>query len=525
VSRDRRALGLALLVGVALGCDAKPPSSIPPSGGPGPSAIAIASSEPGRTAAPIEKTPACELIFKAEVAAAVGVEIDDAQEIPTSSEDGGWLADCIYWRQSFHDQAPMELTLGSGKRYVDFFESLKALDGVTAADGLGDEGLLRLATVPGLEGPVGALFVRIGGAVLGLSLGIVGLAADGTPELAGDAAKQTQVLTDLARLAIGRLTGPPVVSAKICELLSATEAGALVGATFTEAVDADDHDIWGPSCRYLPGTAPNQLEKFIDLWVAVSSAPTARPHFDACRSAGAAAPGLGDEAFYASYQQAECQVKIGFFFSASPLLVRSGDTVIALGYRSGGQLDSGKFRAAFPAVARAILTKLGASPGATTPPVRADVLANPCLLATDAEVTAIMGATITAHYEFPADASGNRASCGYSVGLSGIDTVGLKLGQGEAALGSFNSEYRRTDYWHALEGFGDEAYTQQEKNETDQPLVAVALRKGDVVLVLRLGPVRESADFLSYVAPGTPDQQLAMIRKLVDLMLPRLFAG
>jgi len=519
----RRSIAIVLAGLLALGaCDAKPQPSPSGSGIAAPSGLGVASPEPS----PIAKTPACELIFKAEVATAIGVPIEDTEELVTSSEGDGWLVDCIYWRQPSHDQAPMELTLGSGRTYLDFFDSLKGEDHVEAEPGLGDEAVLRLATIPGLDRPVGSLFVRIGDAVLGLTLGIVGLADDGAMQLAGDGPKQTVILSDLATIAIRRLTGPPEVSSKTCQLIDAAAATTLLGVTIASAEDVDEHDVWGPSCRYLDPAGPNANDRWIDFWLAVGSSQPLRSAFDACRPTGEIVPGLGDDAYFATFAgPPDCKVKIGFYFDALPLMVRTGDTVVALGDGGEHSLAGPDRRERILAFARAVLAKLGAGPGATPPPVQGDALVHPCNLVSDADVGSILGTKIDAHFEDSANSTGTGASCIWSINIGSLQPLTLRLGRGTAALNAFNSNIKRNSNYQPIDGLGDEAFTEQDVNETDQPLVQVAIRKGDVVLELILGPVRQSADFLSYVAPGTPAQQTEMIRKLAGLILPRIFGG
>lgn len=522
----RTAVTLALIGVLVLGgCDAKPTGS-PTASAAAPSALALASDLPARTSAPIAKTPACSLIFKAEVALAVGVDIDDAQELPTSSQDDGWLTDCVYWRQTSHEQAPMELTLGAGKTYRDFFDDLHGQDGVVAVAGLGDEAMLRLATIPGLDQPVGSLFVRLGDALLGLTLGIVGIGDAGALQLAGDGPKQAAILSDLARLAIGRLTGPPEVSSKTCDLIGATEASSLLGVTIGSAEDVDEHDRWGPSCRYLDPAGPNPSSKWIDFWVAVRSAGALRPLFDTCRPTGEIVPGVGDDGFFVTHQgPPDCQVKIGFFFDALPLMVRTGDAVIALGDGGEHPLEGPDVRGRKIAFARAILAKLGAAPGATPAPISGDALVHPCALVSDVEVGSILGTKIDEHFEDSANAQGTGASCIWSINIGSLQPLTLRLGKGTDALNRFNANVKRNDNYQPIAGLGDEAFTQQGVNETDQPLVQVVIRKGDVVLELILGPIRQSADYLSYIAPGTPAQQTEMIRTLAAEVLPKIFGG
>ena len=510
----RRTRIAALLVTLLVGCS---PTTTPSPATPGP----VSSSGPVPSTAAtltIARTSACSLIFKAEAADAIGVEIADTLEVSAANDETGWLSDCAYRRQIYADQTPMELTLAAGDRYVALYDDLKGQDGVSSAAGLGDEALLRMTTVPGLPGPVGSISVRIGNAVLGVALGIVGLAENGDIELAGDASTQERVLRDLATLALTRLTGPPEVSAKTCELLSAPDLSALVGLSIAAAIDADEHDVWGPACRYMDATGPNANEKWIDFWIAVSSTAAARAHADDCRASGTIVPGLGDDAFFG------CDVKIGFSFSADPLIVRTGDRVIAVGNSDIHGINGPDTRDKVIAVARALLAKLGGT-SATPPPVQGNFLAQPCALLTDAEVGSIVGAKITEHFENSADAGRTHAICQFTTGISGVDPLLVTLGQGDVALGTFNGDVKRNPNWQPLAGLGDEAFTQQTTNETDQPLVAVTIRKGDLVLELRLGPIRQSADFLSYVAPGTPDQQITMLRQLVGLILPRILGS
>lgn len=523
----RRALATLLAAVILAACDSRTPSPHPGTAAPASSDLTSPSGALPATSTPpvttIEQTPACNLLFEAEVADTIGTRIGDAQELPATDEGTDWLRDCIYWHHPAHDEsAPFELEVGSGARYVAVFDDISGLDGVSPVAGFGDHAFIRMATIPSLDGPVGSLYIRSGQVVLQLTLGIVGLRDDdGTPLVAGDEAAQTRILTTLAGLAWRRLTGPPEVSAKTCELLSVGDAGALVGMTFAQAVDIDPHDIWGPSCRYLDATGPNANERWIDLWVGVSKTAAAGAHFDACRAEGAIVPGLGDVAFMAKPGNAKCEVKIGFNFQSSPLVVKTGDTVIAVGDGGRGSFGGPDRADKLVAVARALLAKLGGV-SVTPPPVNADALVHPCALLTASEVGGIVGATITEPAEWSADASGNHAQCYYGTSSSSITPLTVTLGKGTPALNDFTANVQRDPTFTPVAGLGDEAFQRGTVNETDQPLLAVVVRSGDLVVTLQFGPVRPSADFLSYVAPGTPEQQLEMARQLLGLLMPRV---
>ena len=83
---------------------------------------------------------------------------------------------------------------------------------------------------------------------------------------------------------------------------------------------------------------------------------------------------------------------------------------------------------------------------------------------------------------------------------------------------------RNNPSYPAVEGVGDEAYSTEYPTDSDQPLVSLFVRKGETVLELNLGGNSYSADS-KLVAPGTPAEQLTLLRGLAELILPRIFAG
>ena len=368
-----------LIAAVAFGCNSTSPPSAQPvlTGTPSvsPSGAPETSDQPVVT---IARMPACGLVLAAEVIAAVGIPIEEAEEVPGATDPSSWLSDCIYWRQESREQAPLKVTLAAGPAYLDVFAALRGADGVTAAEGLGDESFVRMVTVPGLDQPLGSLYVRLGNSLLVLAFGIVGVGADGGLQLAGDSAAQSAMLTDLAGFAIARLIGQPVASP-----------------------------------RETPGGAPL--------------------------------------------------------------------------------------------------------------PVNEAALAHPCGLVSDAEVGAIVGVQIENHEELSARADKTGATCDYRMELIG-NPLTVRLGQGETAVQNFNADIRGIEGWAPVPGLGDEAFTQPDPYYGDESFVVVAIRKGNVVLELHIGPIGED-DSGSEVPPGTPEQQMEMIRKLAELLLPRIIGG
>ena len=155
---------------------------------------------PARGSLAINKTPACELVFKAEAGDAIGTTLEATQAQDSTGDNGdGWLSECTYWRHVYFDQAPLAITLADGPTYVAQFDDLRDQPDTTSVDGLGDEGFMRISSIYGLDQPVGSYFVRLGDAVLGVALGIVDISDEGVPVLTGDATRQEQILTESRR--------------------------------------------------------------------------------------------------------------------------------------------------------------------------------------------------------------------------------------------------------------------------------------------------------------------------------------
>jgi hypothetical protein len=517
----RSTVALVVVAALSLGCTTNSPlPQITPVGGtasPSGTLPAGSTSQPvdsSSPSAPIAQMPACGLLFKTEVAAAVGVSVEHSQEMSANSDVLGWLSDCVFYRHAYFDQAPLDLTLAAGDRYVELFNELRTAPETSSRSGPGDEAFVRMSNIAGLDGPLGAMFVRIGSTVIGLSLGITDVTADGGLVLAGDSARQEQILADLAGLAIQRLTQPPVESTKTCALLSIEDVAGLTGFTEPEAIDVDEHDIWGPACQFKGSGV------FTDLIVAVNTQPAASEHFATCQAAGETVFGTGDEAFL---DRGQCVMRVGSFFISSPLMIRSGSTVIAVAISFDGALSEFSNVDGMSAIGQLMLQHLGLNPG--TPLATADptALSHPCDLVSDDDVSSIVGVTIGAHFGRGEAENAGQAMCIYSAAEISIQPLTLTIVHGEEAVSEFgNKTVYQPDLYTIVPGIGDAALTAQYQGETDQPLVTLYVRRGDAVLTLSMGPIRQSADFLSYVAPGTPAEQLEMLRQLAGIILPRL---
>jgi len=459
----------------------------------------------------IAAKPACDLVFKDEATAALGVEITVADNLEQTADDGaGGLSDCLYKLHASGDIAPLEITLAIGDLYLADFEAMKQTVNVSGLSGVGDEALLRLSPVWGLDGPIGALFVKSGNAVLGLTLGIVGFGDGGSATLIGDSERQRDVLVELAGIALPRLTAPAPVAAKTCELISLEQAVAIVGLPLSAAEELDNHDAWGPSCQYMGSDGA------AELFVSVNSRPSGRLNFDTCRVNGETVVGIGEEAFYVI---SGCPIQVGSDSIGSPLMARAGDTVVAVG--EGGLLEYDRSREAVKQVMRMVLEKLGFSPASTPAPVSAAALEHPCTLVTDAEVAAAVGADISTHYERSAvDSLG--ATCYFPLTGSNLFPLHLSLGTGQTAVAGF-SHNRTFEGFTAVDGLGDEALQNQLQTDSDQPLVGLYVRTGETVLELHLGGNGQQAEPpFKVIAPGTPAEQLEILRGIAELILPRL---
>lgn len=465
--------------------------------------------------------PACDLIFEADVASAIGVSIEASQEIAANSDGTNWLSNCVYWRHLYFDQAPVDVTLAAGDEYVAKFQELKTLPGTSSKSGLGDEAFLRMSTLAGLDGPIGALFIRFGNAVLSVALGVVDVTEDGGLVLAGDAARQEQILDELAALAIGRLTQPPPVATDTCALLSLAEVGQLLGSTLTAATNVDEHGTWDPACHYF-GSDSIGSGNYIDLFLSVQHGAAGLANFDACGANAEPQLGVGEQALWAGNGQ--CVIRVGSFdFFSTLLLVRSGDTLMTVSARQDGRLDSDQLRAVDVAIARHVLQRLGLDPGSTPPPLAVDALAQPCSLLSDAEVATAVRIGIATHYERAA-VDGLGATCYYALADSNLFPLHFELGSGQIAVGQF-SDYKASGGHTAVDGIGDDAVQTQSQTDSDQPLVSLYVLTGQTVLKLYLGGNGQSTETFKVIAPGTPAEQVDILRGIAELILPRLAAG
>lgn len=510
----RRCVGLALATGIIVGCTTAP---VPPAGTgatpTSPTTSTSTSPAPGGSSSPggavIASKPACDLVFKDEATAALGVEITVTDNFEQIADDGaGGLSDCLYKLHASGDIAPLEITLAIGDPYLADFEAMKQTGNVSGLSGVGDEALLRLSPVWGLDGPIGALFVKSSNAVLGLTLGIAGFGDGGSAILIGDGDRQREVLVGLAGIALTRLTAPAPAAANTCALISPEQAAGIIGVPLTSAEDVDNHDAWGAECHYRSG-------EDVELFISVNSRPSGRQKFEECRSGGITVLGVGDEAFY---DVSTCTIVVGFRAIGNSLLVRSGETLLVVG--EGGQLEYERAREVIVEVARLALQQLGLDPGVTPPPVAADALVHPCTLVTDAEVGAAVGVDIPTHYERSA-VDGLGATCYFALAGSNLFPLYLSLGTGQIAVAGF-SDNRTSAGFTPVDGLGDEALQSQLQTDSDQPLVSLYVRSGETVLELHLGGNGQSAETFKVLAPGTPAEQLEILRGLAQLILPRL---
>ena len=519
----RLALAIATLALLAAACDTTPHGSIGPGPGgtatvSGPSATPIGSDEPVASVAPvaIQKIPGCQLVFAAEAATAIGVPISEAQEQTVSQADGGWVVDCVYWGTiGYHDQAPMELTVATGSAAIEQFDALKGENGVTSRAGLGDEALLRTTTFAGLDGPIVSLFVRVGDAVLGVSLGIAGLTDDGVLTLAGDAAAQERIVDSVAAMALGRLTSAPVQGARTCDLLSLADASTIARVSLDSAADGDMHDVWGPTCTYTAASHP-------DLFVSVNGTAAAKAQFSSCSSGGDVVPGLGDAAAYGPPGRMDCTTDLDGVFFTDPLLVRAGDVIVTIAARPDGVTDTPQFQwhDRAEALARHVLAKLGVAPGPTSAPFAASSMEHPCALVSDVELAAIVGHSPASDTERAADQTGADARCIYWLETSVSTTLYLNLSHNAEALQAF-ADLKSDSRYTPAAGVGDEAFTLEIDGAADRPLLEMDLRQGGSVLQLSLGGIGTTSDG-RLIAPGDLAAEMAMLRQLATLVLQRL---
>jgi hypothetical protein len=312
---NRRAAVVALAAVLAVGACSPAPSPSSPretiairpsgSGGPVPS---------GAFVPPVvAQMPPCQLVTRDEAATALGVEIMGLEPIEDAVADrSSWLGECLFFTDE--EFVPLTLGLGIGPTYLDRFNTLRSAPDVRPTSGLGDEGFVRMSTIAGLDGPVGAQYVRTRDAVIAVSLGIVGVRGDGGLELVGDAAAQERVLGMLGATALARLTGTepdpiatptpapfgsvtplPIDPAALehpCSLLSDAEVGTITAMDIAEHLEwSEDSSGQDARCRYLAesGWAP--------LQVRIAHGPDAVTEFRGLLGPGAReVSGVGDRA-------------------------------------------------------------------------------------------------------------------------------------------------------------------------------------------------------------------------------------
>jgi hypothetical protein len=473
---------------------------------------------------PIE---ACELLDPAEVADAMGTSIDANEDVfgTVVQDRTGWLSECIYLRLSDTFVTSLDVTVAGGPGYEPVFEDLRTGPYASPIEDLGDDAVLRLTPVWGLDQPVGSLFVRVGDTYLGLSLGIVDMTRSGALVQAGDGEAQAAILLTLARIALGRLGGgsgpepepsPSPVTPRICEMLSLEDAASVIGEPLAAAEQLEENDEWGPACHYR--TDDGRVLLFLGVW----TGPEAVSRFDACD--GEPVLGVGESAIIGTGPGCGA-VYVGSYFIEQPLVTRSGDTVVAVGAvteETGGVNRIGS-REAQVAIARQLLEHLGLDAGEAPTPLDPAILEHACSLVAEDELAGIVGATITSTVEYQPSPGYPKGGCQYSWAKDGNEGwLGLSISAGEEALeewGSFRTWARGNKV--PVEGLGDEALTEgTEMYDTDQPLVSVWVLVGDAVLLLNMGPER-LPDYTQR-APGTPEEQLAMLRQVAEVILPRL---
>lgn len=354
---------------LAVGCSSSPPAEEPnqitataPHGSPTADTTASqalpiwrpgssdTSVSPAPLAIVVAARPACDLLFRNEVGSALGLSIEAADSFETTVDNSAAsVSECTFRPHDYDQFAPFVLTFAVGDRYTDDFGALATTASVSTVTGLGDGGLFRLDTIWGVGEPLGVLYVRIGNAILGLTLGIQAIEEDGSLDVV-DVDRQQQILVDLARVALGRLTGPPERAAQTCALLTVAEASDLAGLPIVRANDVDAQDEWGPACHYSHGSG------VIELYVSVDAHETAAARFTECAQNSEPVLGIGDEAYHNHF----CQVPAGTRFMTTTLLARAGDTVLTIG--EGGLLPPEDARAVLIAVARFVIARLAYTP-------------------------------------------------------------------------------------------------------------------------------------------------------------------
>lgn len=217
----------------------------------------------------------------------------------------------------------------------------------------------------------------------------------------------------------------------------------------------------------------------------------------------------------------ECTTNLDGVFFTEPLLVRAGDVIVTIASRPDGVTDTpqSQWHVRAEALARQVLSKLGVAPGPTSPPLAVSSLEHPCALAADGEVGAIIGTTPAGHTEWAADTTGANATCLYWMNVS-VTTMSLYLSHGSEALQTF-AALKNDSRYVAATGVGDEAFTLEIDGAADRPLLEMDIRQGSSVLTLSIGGIGQTPD-RTLIAPGDLPAEMAMLRKLADLILPRL---
>jgi hypothetical protein len=520
---DRRWLRPLLIASIVAACSAPAPLPQPtggegspgPTGGagtPGPTTAGVIPTDSTDTSLPVAAIPqssACDLLFKADVATVVGTTVEQAQEMSANSDETGWLSDCVYWRHAFYDQAPLDLTLSSGQASQERFADIATEHGVAPLAGVGDEALIRVSTIWGLDQPLSALFVRAGGAYLGLTLGIVDVTDEGTLVVPGDSAAQQTMLVDLANIAVRRLTGPPEPVAKTCDLLSLADASAITGDPLTAVEDVDEHDVLGPTCHYNDATGKTLL------LVSVNDQQVARDRFDTCQQTGQVVVGAGDASFLG---RQDCAALIVDYLPLEPVLyARSADTILTVGQASPHNNNDSPDPVT--AVARKVLGELGLNVGTTPAPTAFDIRAHMCDVVTAAQVSSILAIPITS-------ADTGAATCQYHSGDGSFTPLWVGVALGPDAVTSFqNVGSLPKSEQVPLTGLGDQAFSETFPADSGYPsTVRVYILSGQAVVSLFMDASGMAPDGVSFVAPGTAEQQLAMLREIAEIILPQLQA-
>lgn len=483
--------------------------------------MALGADGPAEPPAPMS---ACELFEPDEVAEVIGSLVVGAEDITgVAQDDKGWISICHFWGDPEVFLPVVAVTLASGPGYREMFDDLRVeLDALPVA-GIGDDAVLGMPAVWGLDQPVGSLHVRVGDTVLGVSLGIVDITHDGGLVQIGDRERQTAILMELAATGLGRMGGsvePPVELPPICDLLSLEDAGQMVGAALVASEVIAENDDWGPACHY------RDADDEVLLFVGLSTGSEALTRFESCEASGQPQPGVG-EAAVVSMDDDRCpSVFVGSYFIEGQLVVRSEDTVliVAAVTEDFGSVNKEGSPEAQAAIARRLLEELGMDPGATPAPIDIGVLEHPCSLATPEEVGEVVRVPITSVMEFPGDSSSPTASCQFVAADGNAIPLYLGVTTGETALEEWGTyqTYRRGDKV-PVDGLGDEALSEVVEGccDLDGPLVSMWMRVGEAVIQLDMGPVERNADYTMRTA-GTPDEQVAMLRAIAEIVLTRL---